>query len=85
MLPPTLVKVTIVYGCTERAHPLAARADDLADATVRSDVTGEADLGDLPKHVALRNVLRGFFLGHLRLVAVRVRYPIITGLVLHAH
>lgn len=84
MLPPTLVKVTIVYGCTERSHPLAARADDLADATVRADVTGETDLGDLPKHVAFRNVLRGV-LGHLRLVAVRVRNSIIAGLIFDAH
>ena len=87
MLPPTLVKVTIVYGSTERAHPFASRADDLADAPLAAHLAGEGEphLRHLSEHVPLGQVLDGVLFGGFRLITVRVWDAVLANVLLGAH
>lgn len=87
MLPPTLVKVTIVNGRAKRANPFPVGADDLAQATTiaQACVAREPYFGDLAEYVSFGQVLLvGVLLGQLHLVTVRMRIAVL-GLLVHAH
>lgn len=87
MLPPTLVKVTIVNGRAKRANPFAVGADDLAQPTTiaQACVAWESHFRDLAEYVSFGQVLFVcVLLGQLHLVTVRMRIAVL-GLLVHAH